>query len=196
MGDSTTDYYQRRAHEYDATSWEHPDGDPQVAERVRSVLSALPAADTLDVGCGTGYVSRWLPGRLTLMDTSPAMLAIAKRRVPNAALVRAKAPRLPFEGGAFGRAFTANLYGHLQPDERSTLVGEMLRVAAEIVVLDELDASGTFTEGPQERRLTDGSMFTIHKCYFTVDRLLQELGGGEALMSGPVFTIVRRWPVF
>jgi SAM-dependent methyltransferase len=118
VGDTTTDYYHRRADEYDATSWEHPDGDPRITEQVRLVPSSLPAVDTLDVGCGTGYLSRWLPGQVTLVDTSQSMLAIAKRRVPGANVVRAKAPRVPFCDGVFGRAFTANLYGHLLVNER------------------------------------------------------------------------------
>ena len=196
MGDATTEYYQRRADEYDATSWEHPDWDARLTDQVRSVLSSLPAVETLDIGCGTGYLSRWLPGQVTMMDTSASMLGIARRRVPSARLVRAKAPCLPFKDGAFTRTFTANLYGHLPGPERKVLVTEMLRVASEVVVLDELAGSGIFSEGPEERRLVDGSTFTIHKCHFTVDRLLEELGGGEVLMAGPVFAIVRRQPVF
>jgi hypothetical protein len=72
------------------------------------------------------------------------------------------------------------------------LVGEMLRVAPELVVLEQLSGSGSFSEGPEERKLTDGSRFEIHKCYFTLERLLEELGGGDILMPGPVFAVIRR----
>jgi ubiquinone/menaquinone biosynthesis C-methylase UbiE len=192
LSNATVEYYQRRANEYDATSWEHPGADAHVSERIRDVLSSLPAVNTLDVGCGTGYVSRWLPGQLTLMDTSSAMLSIAGRRRPDADFVRAKAPPLPFGDSTFGRAFTANFYGHLVQPGRSELVREMLRVAAELVVLEQLASSGSFSEGPEERQLIDGSRFTIHKCYFTVDRLLEEIGAGEVLMAGPTFAIIRR----
>ena len=188
----TVEYYHRRAKEYDATSWEHPGMDPTASERVERVLGTLSAVKTLDVGCGTGYVSRWLPGRLTLMDASPAMLSIAKRSVPDADFVRASAPSLPFPDRSFGRAFTANLYGHLTVAERSELVHEALRVADELVVLEQLASTGGFAEGPEKRQLIDGSEFTIHKCYFTIERLLEELGGGEVLMEGPVFGIVRQ----
>jgi ubiquinone/menaquinone biosynthesis C-methylase UbiE len=192
LSDATVEYYQRRANEYDATSWEHPGVDAHVSERVRDVLRSLPPVDTLDVGCGTGYVSRWLPGKLTLMDASPAMLSIARRRLPDADFVRATAPPLPFVDSTFGRAFTANLYGHLTQPGRSELVSEMIRVADEMVVLEQLASSGWFSEGPEERQLNDGSTFTIHKCYFTVDRLLEEIGGGEILMAAPMFAIIRR----
>lgn len=192
MNHSTLEYYERRAAEYDRTSWEDPGSDPVAVCRVWEVLTALPAAATLDVGCGTGYVSRWLPGPLTLMDSSSTMLLIARHRLPNARFVQAAAPSLPFADGAFGRAFTANLFGHLLPPERGELLAEMLRVASDLVVLEQLSESGPFREGPEERRLLDGSAFTIHKCYFTVDRLLEELGGGDVLMAGPVFAIIRR----
>jgi SAM-dependent methyltransferase len=190
--DSGVEYYDRRAHEYDATSWEYASGEPEVAERVRDLLTSLPPMSTLEVACGTGYVSRWLPGRLTLLDSSAAMLAIARSRVPNAVPVQAQAPSLPFVPNAFDRGFTANFYGHLVLSERRQFVREMLRVADELIVLDQLASSGAFREGLEERQLTDGSSFMIHKCYFTLDRLLQELGGGDVLMPGPFFAIVRR----
>ncbi len=191
MRDATAEYYQRRADEYDATSWEHPGNDPAVSERVRHVLSSFSPVATLDVGSGTGYLSRWLPGQVTLVDLSPTMLSIARRRLPSSDVVRAAAPPLPFADSSFGRAFTANFYGHLTPSTRSELIREMRRVAAELVVLEELTSSGRLGEGPEERQLTDGSTFTIYKCHFTIDALLKELGGGEILLAGPEFGIIR-----
>jgi len=183
------DYYEARASEYDATSWEHPGGDGGAA--VRNMLDALIPAKTLDVGCGTGYVSRWLPGELTLMDASSSMLGIARHRLPSSHLVRAMAPSLPFIDGSFERAFTSNLYGHLEPTSRADLLAELMRVSAEVVILDQLSESNRFREGPERRQLQDGTRHTVHKCYFTTDRLLEEVPGAEVLMSGPVFVAVR-----
>jgi ubiquinone/menaquinone biosynthesis C-methylase UbiE len=83
---SGIDYYERRAGEHDATSWKRVDADGRVAKVVRSALDSLAPMNTLDVGCGTGYVNGWLPGRITLLDSSPAMHAIASRRVDGAAV--------------------------------------------------------------------------------------------------------------
>jgi ubiquinone/menaquinone biosynthesis C-methylase UbiE len=186
----TSEYYERRAHEYDATTWEY-EGHEAMADKVRVVLNSLSSANTLDVGCGTGYLSRWLPGELTLLDASPSMLAIARHRLPRARFVRAEAPPLPFASRSFDRVFTANFYGHLPCSARSALVGEMRRVADEVIVLDQLASDDRFIEGPEERQLLDGSKFTIHKCYFTVDKLRKEVGSGDILMAGPVFAIIR-----
>ncbi len=190
--DAIADYYDRRADEYDATSWEYTGGDSRVVKLVQEALGSLSYVDTLDVGCGTGYVSRWLPGRLTLIDASAAMLSIAKRRLVSAACVRGRAPLLPFTDSSFARIFTGNLYGHLALPVRLQLVEEMFRVAEEFVVLDQLSSSDEYSEGPELRQLMDGSAYAIHKCYFTLERLLQELGGGDILMAGPVFAIIRR----
>lgn len=119
------------------------------------------------------------------------MLSIAARRLPRARVVIAHVPPLPFADRSFGRAFAANLYGHLLRGARSELIVEMSRVADELVILDQLAEDGEFREGPEKRELLDGTRLTVHKCYFTVDQLLTEIGGGEVLLNGSVFAIVR-----
>jgi hypothetical protein len=47
-------------------------------------------------------------------------------------------------------------------------------------------------EGLEERILHDGSRWTIHKCYFTPDVLLGELGGADLLFHGPTFLVARK----
>ncbi len=185
------EYYERRAAEYDSTAWEHPGMDYAGAKAVHAILEFLPPVPTLDIGCGTGYVSRWLPGDLTLLDASPSMLEIAQQRLPRAKVVRAVVPPLPFADHSFKRAFTANLFGHLTPESRKQLVSEMTRVANEAIVLDQLSADGVFREGLERRQLLDGTTVDIYKCYFTTEQLMAELETGEVLMDGPVFTIVR-----
>ncbi len=188
------EYYDRRAAEYDATAWDSPLADQGERERVREVLATLAAARTVDVGCGTGYVTRWLPGEVTLADASRAMLGQARQRFPRAAVVQANALALPFGNGSFERAFAANLYGHFARPDRVVLLRELARVATEVVILDQLANSGEFEEGPETRLLNDGSRFVIHKCYFTVAELLSEvraLGTAELMMDGPAFSIVR-----
>ena len=72
-------YYHRRASEYDATAWEAGDAR-EVAELIEAI-AALPPGRTLDVACGTGFLSQHLRGDLTLLDASEEMLALAAARV-------------------------------------------------------------------------------------------------------------------
>ena len=80
----------------------------------RMTWSALAPARTLDVACGTGFLTRHLRGEITALDQSERMLEIAAERVPEAMLVSGDALALPFADGSFDRLFTGHFYGHLR----------------------------------------------------------------------------------
>jgi SAM-dependent methyltransferase len=62
-----------------------------------------PWGPTLEVGCGTGRNFSLYPAGTVVvgMDPDPAMLRAARRRSPEAHLVRARAEALPFRDNAF-----------------------------------------------------------------------------------------------
>lgn len=191
-------YYDARAPEYD----EWYEGTGRFAERERpawhelmdalaQALRALPPARTLDVACGTGYATRWLPGEITGLDQSERMLAIAARRLPHARFVRGEALDLPFPDGAFERVATMHFYGHLESPDRKRFVSEARRVGRELVVVDSALRDDVEAAERQERILNDGSRWTVYKRYFTPEVLLDELGGGETLFAGRWFVAVR-----
>ena len=187
-------YYDRRAPEYD--DWwlgtgvfanrERPGWDDEVARLVETIAS-LPPARTLDVACGTAFLSRHLPGELTLLDQSEAMLEVARGRVPDAPFVRAEVPPLPFDDAGFERIFTSHFYGHLREPERAGFVAEAQRVAGELVVVD---AGGGDREQVQERKLNDGSTHSVYKRWFSAPTLAAEVGG-SVLFEGDWFVAVR-----
>lgn len=191
-------YYERRATEYD--DWyegaglyadrEAPGFAEEVDEIVR-VIGDLPPVRTLDTACGTGYLTRHLRGDITGLDQSPSMLAIAAARVPRATFVVGDATALEFADASFERVFTANFYGHLEPDERGRFLAEARRVARELVVVDASRVHSAVDEEWQDRALRDGSRWQVFKRFFTPDGLLAELGGGEALYAGRWFVAVR-----
>jgi SAM-dependent methyltransferase len=190
-------YYEARAPEYD--DWYEGTGRFAGLERpawsellgeLASRLRALPPARTLDVACGTAYATRWLPGESTGLDQSPAMLAIAARRLPSAAFVRGDAFDLPFPDGAFERVAAMSFYGHLAADDRLRFLAEMRRVAPELVIVDAALRDDVEPEEYQERILNDGSRWTVYKRYFTPQGLLDELGGGRVLYAGRWFVAV------
>ncbi|MFK4146573.1 class I SAM-dependent methyltransferase [Streptomyces sp. NPDC004065] len=95
--------YEQEAERYDAARG----GEPRAAAAARAVLRLVPpgARELLDVGCGTGIVTRRLtagrPGlRVTGVDRAAAMARLAAARLPGA-VVRADGRRLPFPDGTF-----------------------------------------------------------------------------------------------
>jgi SAM-dependent methyltransferase len=192
-------YYDRRAPEYD--EWylrlgrfdglERPNWDDDLRALERSIASLSPAR-TLDVGCGTGFLTRHLRGDIVGLDQSEAMLDIARARMPAASFVRGDAlRRLRFADASFDRVFTAHFYGHLEPGERAHFLAEARRLAREMVVVDSAPRPDREREERQERFLNDGSCWEVYKRYFTARELAQELGGGEIVLENRWFVAVR-----
>jgi ubiquinone/menaquinone biosynthesis C-methylase UbiE len=191
-------YYEARAPEYD--DWwlgtglfaerDRP-GWADERERMIAALAALPPARTLDVACGTGFLTQHLSGDLTGLDQSAAMLELAAARVPDAGFVQSDALRLPFADATFDRVFTGHFYGHLEEPERERFLAEARRVGAELVVVDSALREDVEPVEWQERALLDGSRWEVYKRYFRPQELAAELGGGETLFDGRWFVAVR-----
>jgi ubiquinone/menaquinone biosynthesis C-methylase UbiE len=191
-------YYEQRAREYD--DWylgtgrfadrDRPGWDEELAELIRA-LEALPPARTLDVACGTGFITRHLPGEIVGLDQSESMLEEARSQAPNAVYERGDALELPFEDDAFERVFTGHFYGHLEREERERFLREARRVAPELVVVDASSRHSPVEEERQERILNDGSRWEVYKRYFKPDGLAEELGRGETVFAGTWFIAVR-----
>ena len=191
-------YYERRASEYD--DWylgrgrfadrDRP-GWSEELDELRRALRALPPARTLDVACGTGFLTRHLPGEVVGLDQSESMLEEARRQAPSATFATGDALELPFPDGSFERVFTAHFYGHLDEADRLRFLGEARRLAAELVVVDSALRPDVEPEELQERILDDGSRWEVYKRYFTPAGLADELGGGSTLLDGRWFVAVR-----
>jgi ubiquinone/menaquinone biosynthesis C-methylase UbiE len=188
-------YYEARAREYD--DWwlgerlyadrDRP-GWEEEREALIATIAALPPKRTLDVACGTGFLTRHLQGEVTGLDQSETMCELAGRFVPT---VCADALPLPFPDGAFERVFTSHFYGHLEEDERVRFLAEARRVADELVVVDSSRAHVGKDVERQPRVLNDGSRWEVYKRWFTADGLAHELGGEtEALFAAHWFVAV------
>lgn len=190
------EYYDTRAPEYD--EWYRGEGVFARRDRpgwneaiagLAAALQRLAPVRTLDVACGTGFLTRHLPGELTGLDQSGRMLAIARARLPSATFVAGDALELPFEDGAFGRLFTGH-FCHLEPGDRERFLAEAARVADELLVVDSALRPDHAPEEWQERVLNDGSRFAVFKRYFTARQLRAELAGGEVVFESPWFVAV------
>jgi demethylmenaquinone methyltransferase/2-methoxy-6-polyprenyl-1,4-benzoquinol methylase len=191
-------YYERRAHEYDDwwlgrgrfTERDRPGWDEEV-DKLRRALEALPPARTLDIACGTGFLTKHLPGEVVGLDQSESMVEEARRQAPNATFETGDALELPFADASFERVFTAHFYGHLEEADRLRFLGEARRVASELVVVDSALCPDVEPEEVQERILNDGSRWEVYKRYFTPAGLADEFGGGTTLLAGRWFVAVR-----
>ena len=91
MNPAMRHYYDVRAEEYD--DWWHDEGrfvergregwDEEV-DAVCAAIAALAPARTLDLACGTAFLTAHLRGAVTGLDQSPRMLEVARRRCPEA----------------------------------------------------------------------------------------------------------------
>ncbi len=191
------EYYDARAAEYD--EWYRDEGQyaarqrPGWLEAVRALeqaVASLPAGRTLDVACGTGFLTRHLTGSVTGLDQSERMLQIARERVPRGRFVPGDALELPFEDGSFDRVFTGHFYGHLEDGARDAFVAQARRLAPELVVVDSAVRPDHAREEWQTRVLNDGSRHQVYKRYFDADELAAELGGGIVLHANEWFVMV------
>ncbi|WP_344398109.1 class I SAM-dependent methyltransferase [Streptomyces longisporus] len=123
--------YDKEADAYDATRG----GEPRAAAAADAVLGLIPAATErlLDVGCGTGIVTRRLAAarpatRVTGADLTYGMARTAARRLPGCVLL-ADSRRLPFRDGTFD-AVTSVWLLHLldEPEDVRAVVAECARV--------------------------------------------------------------------
>jgi ubiquinone/menaquinone biosynthesis C-methylase UbiE len=194
-------YYEARAREYD--DWVYGTGlfaerdRPlwhEEREEMQEAVAAMPPARTLDVACGTGWLTQHLRGEIVGLDASPSMLEVAAARIPDAEFLVGDALELPFADGSFERLVTGHFYGHLEEPERARFLAEARRVAEELVVIDSAMHDGVEPVEWQERVLNDGSRWQVYKRYFVASELADELDGGEALLDGNWFVVVRsRW---
>jgi ubiquinone/menaquinone biosynthesis C-methylase UbiE len=184
-------YYEARAREYDDWWLWHVDEHPEEFAALTHVVESLEPVRTLDVACGTGFLTRHLSGEVVGIDQSATVLEIAAQQAPDAELIQAEGLELPFEDASFDRVFTSHFYGHLDPIERATFLAEARRLARELVVVDSALRADRPETLMQERVLKDGSRWAVLKRYFNRETLRKELGGGEVLHEGEYFVVVR-----
>ena len=190
-------YYDRRAPEYD--DWWLGQGLHADRERpgwegelrlLEGLVRGLAPARTLDVACGTGFLTRHLRGDVVGIDASERMLELAREQAPATRFEQGDALALPFEDGEFDRVFTSYFYCHLEDEERERFLVEARRVAQELVVVASARGDGDDAERWEERRLEDGSRWRVYKSVFDGPDLADELGG-EIVFKGRWFVVVR-----
>jgi demethylmenaquinone methyltransferase/2-methoxy-6-polyprenyl-1,4-benzoquinol methylase len=192
MNPAMREYYEKRAAEYDdwwigAGRFEQRDrpGWYEDISALIDLLLGLEPARTLDLACGTGFITRHLPGEVVGVDQSAAMIEIARSRCKTATFEVGDA-LVPRPG--FSRVFSSHFYGHLDEAQRAAFLA---LPREELVIVDSALRPGGVAEDWQTRVLDDGSSHSVYKRWFTCAGLAEEIGGAEVLHDGPWFVAVR-----
>jgi ubiquinone/menaquinone biosynthesis C-methylase UbiE len=192
------EYYDRRAREYDDwwlgrglfSNRDRPGWEDEV-ETLTRLISDLAPLRTLDVACGTGFLTRHIQGDVVALDQSAEMLEETARQAPRATPIEGDALSLPFPDNTFDRVFTSHFYGHLEDADRERFLEEAARVANELVVVDASRTHSGRSEEVQARVLNDGTEWTVYKRWFAGSGLAAEIGEGDILHEGRWFVMVR-----
>lgn len=190
-------YYDVRADEYD--QWWRDEG--RFSERGRegwdeevdalcAAVAELAPARTLDLACGTAFLTAHLRGEVTGLDQSARMLEVASRRCPDVEFVQGDALDPPFTPGSFERVFSGHFYGHLDEPQRAQFLAAARTLAGELVIVDSARRPDTPPDAWEERVLNDGSRHSVYKRWFTPAGLVGELGGGAVVHAGRWFVAV------
>ncbi len=84
---------------------------------VRGMVEALPAGDALDAACGTGRHASMLAGlgwQVIGVDTTDAMMAIARQKAPSADFRRGRLEALPVDEGSIDLVTCALALTHVE----------------------------------------------------------------------------------
>jgi SAM-dependent methyltransferase len=96
---------------------------------LRRALDALPPGEVLDAACGTGRWASYLAERghvVTGVDQSPAMLDLARAKLPDARFLDGELTRLPLDDASVDAAVCALALVHVA--NLATAIGELARV--------------------------------------------------------------------
>lgn len=149
------DFYRDNARDYDALVA----AEDAAGHLRRALLAALPPppACVLEVGAGTGRITRWLVAHgheVLATDAEAGMLAVARQHLPNTRLVVAPAHALPAPDASMDAAVAGWVFGHQTrwADDWRVAIGhalaEMHRVVRPGGVLAIMETLGTGRETP------------------------------------------------
>jgi len=129
------DAFGRTAREYELG---RPLWPEELLERVVSELGLAPDAEVLDLGAGTGKLTRALVprfGRVIAVEPDAAMLAVLEEVVPGAEARLGSAEAIPAADGEVDAVFSAEAFHWFASDESVAEIARVLRPRGALVIL-------------------------------------------------------------
>ena len=170
--------------------YETPLGAYVIAEEERALKGLLPPGESLlEVGAGTGYWLRRLPyPRRVGVEPSEAMLAVGRRRAPEATWVRAWGEALPFSGESFDVVLLFTTLEFVEDVERVLLEARRVLRPGGALVVGVLEALSPWAA--LYRRLGEKGVLPWARARFLAREDLKALLGppeaeGEAVFLAP-----------
>jgi len=113
---SVVSSFNHAAHSYDTTA----DIQAIVAEALLARIGYLSPRSILDIGCGTGLLTalalkRWPDAAITAVDAAPAMLDVARAKLPSVRFLQGDAAHLPLTE-KFDLVLSSMVLHWLKPD--------------------------------------------------------------------------------
>jgi SAM-dependent methyltransferase len=111
---------------------------PRLPPAAREPLSFLEGADVLELGAGTGIVTRFLldlGAHVAALEPDEQMRAVLSRETPNAVTVAGVAEEIPFPGSTFDAVVASSAWHWFEQPRATEEIARVLRDGGRVVVL-------------------------------------------------------------
>ena len=138
MGVTTDERWQARAASFGAVAGAYERGRPPYPAAAVDWLIPPGAAQVLDLGAGTGKLTRQLAGRgldVTAVEPSEGMREQLRRAVPGVPVREGTAERIPLPGGSVDAVLVAQAWHWVDPARAVPEVARVLRPGGQLGLL-------------------------------------------------------------
>jgi SAM-dependent methyltransferase len=138
MGVTTDERWQARASSFGAVAGAYERGRPPYPAAAVDWLIPAGAARVLDLGAGTGKLTRQLAGRgpdVTAVEPSEGMREQLRRAVPGVPVLEGTAERIPLPGGSVDAVLVAQAWHWMDPARAVPEVARVLRPGGRLGLL-------------------------------------------------------------